>query len=228
MTLSFYSLFASFPLPIILALLINASPGLRFKKIVQTVSYIPHFISTVVIVGMLMQIFNPRVGAIGAIYQLITKKILNDLFASPGAFPHIYVWSGIWQNIGWNSIIYIAALSNVDAELHSAAQIDGASIFQRVVHIDFPAVLPTATIMLILATGNIMNIGFEKVFLMQNSLNISRSEVISTYVYKVGLTMGAGDFSFATGIGLLNSVINFVLLIIVNFTSKKLEGTYLW
>jgi putative aldouronate transport system permease protein len=227
-TLSFYGLFVSFPLPIILALILNAFPWAGYKKLVQTVSYIPHFISTVVIVGMLMQIFNPRTGAIGAIYQLLTGRIMKDLFASPDAFPHIYVWSGIWQGIGWSSIIYIAALSGVDEEQHSAAQIDGASVFQRVIHIDFPAILPTATIMLILAAGNIMNVGFEKVYLMQNSLNTSRSEVISTYVYKIGMTIGSGDFSFATAIGLFNSIINFLLLVMVNFLSKKLSDTYLW
>jgi len=227
-TLSFYGLFVSFPLPIMLALLLNAFPWERYKKLVQTVSYIPHFISTVVIVGMIMQVFNPRTGAIGAIYQLITGQVMRDLLASPGAFPHFYVWSGIWQEIGWNSIVYIAALSGVDAELHSAAQIDGASAFQRVLYIDFPAILPTATIMLILAAGKIMNVGFEKVFLMQNSLNIARSEVISTYVYKVGMTIGTGDFSFATAIGLFDSVINFLLLVTVNFLSKKLSDNYLW
>jgi len=228
LTLSFYGLFVSFPLPIILALILNAFPWIRYKKLVQTVSYVPHFISTVVIVGMLMQIFNPRNGAIGAIYQLFTGKIMNDLFANPNVFPHIYVWSGIWQSIGWSSIIYIAALSNVDEEQHSAAQIDGASVFQRIIHIDFPAILPTATIMLILATGNIMNVGFEKVYLMQNSLNISKSEVISTYVYKIGMTIGIGDFSFATTIDLFNSIINFFLLVTVNFLSKKLSDIYLW
>lgn len=226
--LSIYGLIVSFPLPIILALLLNSFPGLRFKKLVQTVSYIPHFISTVVIVGMLLQIFNPRTGAIGNIYSLATGEMMTDLFAKPTAFPHLYVWSGIWQGIGWSSIIYIAALSGVDMELHEAAQIDGASRFQRVIHIDFPLLLPTATIMLILSAGRIMSVGFEKVFLMQNSLNISRSEVISTYVYKVGMVIGTGDYSFATAIGLFNSVVNLCLLVLVNTVSKKLSETSLW
>ncbi len=226
--LSIYGLLVSFPLPIILALVLNSFPGVRFKKTVQTVSYIPHFISTVVIVGMLMQLFNPRTGAIGNIYTHLTGNVMKDLFAEPSAFPHLYVWSGIWQSIGWSSIIYIAALSNVDTELHEAAQIDGASRFRRVLHIDLPSILPTTTIMLILSAGKVMSVGFEKVFLMQNSLNISASEVISTYVYKVGMVIGTGDYSFATAIGLFNSVINFILLIIVNFISKKVSETSLW
>lgn len=227
-SISFYSLIASFPLPIIFALILNSFPKLRYKKLVQTVSYMPHFISTVVIVGMLMQLFNPRTGAVGALYLFFTKTMVPDAFANPNNFSHLYVWSGIWQSIGWSSIIYIAALAGVDEELHEAAQIDGASRVQRVFHIDFPSILPTATIMLILAAGNIMNVGFEKVFLMQNSLNISKSEVISTYVYKVGLTIGTGDFSFATAIGLFNSLINFLLLVTVNFASNRLSSTSLW
>lgn len=227
-SVSFYSLIASFPLPIIFALILNSYSGKRYKKLVQTVSYMPHFISTVVIVGMLVQLFNPRTGAVGALYTFFTRDVIADLLANPRAFIHMYVWSGVWQSIGWNSIIYIAALSSVDEELHEAAQIDGATRLQRVIYIDFPSILPTATIMLILAAGNIMNVGFEKVFLMQNSLNISKSEVISTYVYKVGLTIGSGDFSFATAIGLFNSLINFILLIVVNFISNKLGNNSLW
>lgn len=227
-SLSLYSLLISFPLPILFALLLNSFVGLRFKKLVQTVSYMPHFISTVVIVGLLVQIFNPRTGGFGALYTSLTNAIMPDAFANPNAFPHLYVWSGIWQGIGWSSIIYIAALSSVDEHLHEAAQIDGASRLQRVRHIDFPSILPTATIMLILAVGHIMDVGFEKVFLMQNELNLGKSEVISTYVYKVGLTIGSGDFSFATAIGLFNSLINFTLLILVNFAAKKLNNTSLW
>lgn len=227
-SVSFYSLLASFPLPIIFALILNSYTSQKYKKLVQTISYMPHFISTVVIVGMLIQIFNPRTGAVGALYLFFTKSMISDAFGNPSAFQHLYVWSGIWQSIGWSSIIYIAALAGVDEELHEAAQIDGASRFQRVLNIDFPSILPTATIMLILAAGNIMNVGFEKVFLMQNSLNVSKSEVISTYVYKVGLTIGSGDFSFATAIGLFNSLINFLLLITVNFAANKLSSTSLW
>lgn len=227
-TLSLYSLIASFPIPIILALVLNSFPKERYKKIVQTVSYMPHFISTVVIVGMLMQLFNPRMGAVGNIFSTLTGTYMQDLFGKPDAFPHLYVWSGIWQSMGWSSIIYLAALSGVDTELHEAAEVDGATRVQRILHIDLPSILPTATILLIMSAGSIMSVGFEKVFLMQNSLNISRSEVISTYVYKVGLTIGSGDFSFATAIGLFNSIVNLVMLIIVNSTTKKLGETSLW
>lgn len=229
LTLALYGMLAGFFLPILLALLLNSFSNKKFAKVVQTVSYMPHFISTVVIVGMLTQMFNPRTGAFGVLAKLFTGQMTSvDLLAMPDAFPHMYVWSGIWQGIGWSSIIYIAALSSVDDELHEAAQIDGASRWQRVLHIDFPSILPTATIMLILDAGGIMNVGFEKVYLMQNALNISRSEVISTYVYKVGMQIAGGDFAFATAIGLFNSVINFILLVFVNSITKKLSSTSLW
>lgn len=227
-TLSFYSLLAGFPIPILFALLVNAFPGRRTKKLVQTVSYMPHFISTVVVVGMIVQILNPRTGAFGAIYTALTGEVMRDVLANPHAFPHIYVWSGIWQGMGWSSIIYIAALAGVDPELHEAAQIDGASRLQRIFHVDFPAILPTTVIMLILSAGNIMNVGFEKVYLMQNNMNQSASEVISTYVYKVGMSIGTGDFAFATAIGLFNSLINFALLVTVNTISKRVSGNSLW
>ena len=226
--LAVYSLVASFPLPILFALLLNAFPRQRYKKVVQSVSYMPYFISTVVMVGMLVQLFNPRAGAFGVIYQMLTGNMMPDLLAKAGNFPPMYVWSGVWQNLGWNSIIYVAALSSVDAELHEAAQIDGASRFQRVLYIDYPSILPTAIIMLILAAGQVMNIGFEKVYLMQNKLNLQTSEVISTYVYRVGMVLGTGDFSFATAIGLFNSLINFTLLLIVNWIAGKVSQTSLW
>ena len=227
LSVSLYSLIASFPLPIILALILHSFPGTRYTTVFPTVLYLPHFISVVVMIGMIMQLFNPLSGVFGLAYQAVTGSIMPDIFANPGAFSHIYVWSGIWQGLGWGSIIYMAALSGVDMELHESAQIDGASRFQRVLHIDLPAILPTASIMLIMNAGGIMNIGFEKVLLLQNDLNRSRSEVISTYVYKVGL-MSGGDFSYATAVGLFNSVINFALLIIVNYVTKRLGETSLW
>ncbi len=227
LSVSLYSLLAGFPLPIILALILHSFPGKRYTKVVQTVLYMPHFISVVVMVGMIMQMFNPLSGVFGQAYQAVFGEMMPDIFSKPGAFGHIYVWSGIWQGLGWNSIIYMAALSGVDMELHESAQIDGASRFQRVLHIDLPAILPTACILLIMNAGSIMNVGFEKVLLLQNDLNRSRSEVISTYVYKVGL-MSGGDFSYATAVGLFNSVVNFALLLIVNYASKKLGETSLW
>lgn len=228
LTLSFYGLFAGFPLPIILALMLNSLKSERFKKFTQTVTYLPYFISLVVMVGILTQMMNPRVGLIANLSGILGTQTPADLMANPKAFPHIYVWSGVWQSMGYNSIIYIAALSGVDPELHEAAQVDGASRFQRVLHVDLPTILPTAAIILILNAGQIMNIGFDKTFLMQNSLNLSASEVISTYVYKVGIASSTSDFSYATAIGLFNSTINMILIVSVNFINKKLGSNSLF
>lgn len=226
--ISLYSLIAGFPIPIILALCLNAMRSVRFCKTVQFIIYIPHFISTVVLVGMLLQLFNSRIGIYGILAEALTGSQPGDLFAKSSSFIHLYVWSGVWQNMGWNTIIYTAALSNVNTELHEAAQIDGASRFSRVIHIDFPTILPTAVIMLILSSGNIMTVGFEKVYLMQNKLNLSTSEVISTYVYKVGLTQGSSDYSYASAIGLFNSLVNMLLLVLVNASARKFSDSSLW
>ena len=225
LTLSFYSLLAGFPIPIIFALLLNALPMRRYQKVIQTVTYIPHFISTVVMVGLIFQILNNRTGLYGALMLFITSRIPPDILGIGSNFIHIYVWSGIWQGTGYASIIYFAALSNVDPTLHEAALVDGATRYQRVLYVDIPTILPTASIMLILSVGSIMNVAFEKTLLMQNPLNINFSEVISTYVYKVGLASGANDFSTSSAIGMFNSVINFMLLIFANWGSKKLSGS---
>ena len=225
LTISLYSLFASFPLPIIFALLLNAFPLKRYSKLIQTVTYIPHFISTVIMVGLITQLLSNRTGIYGSLYTMFTGELAPNILASGPAFKHIYVWSGIWQNTGYNAIIYIAALAGVDQSLHEAAMIEGASRLQRIRYIDFPSILPTATIMLILAAGNIMNVGYEKVLLMQNDLNLNYSEIISTYVYKVGLASGITDFSLSAAISMFNSVINFILLILVNKISKKISGS---
>ena len=226
LTLSAYSIFAGFPVPILFALLLNVMRGRAFKKTVQMVTYAPHFISTTVLVGMIMALFSSRTGMYGALHFAITGTYPADIFGKVNAFSHLYVWSGIWQNMGWGAIIYIAALSGVDMQLHEAAQIDGASRFKRVIHIDLPCILPTAAIMLIMRAGSVMSIGFEKVYLMQNSVNLSASEIISTYVYKVGLQ--DSDFSYSTAIGLFNSVINLALLMVVNTITKKLSDTSLF
>ena len=225
LTLSFYSLLIGFPIPIIFALLLNALPMRRYQKMIQTVTYIPHFISTVVMVGLIFQVLNNRIGLYGALMLLLTNKMPIDILGIGSNFKHIYVWSGVWQGTGYASIIYFAALSNVDPTLHEAALVDGATRFQRLLHVDIPTILPTASIMLILAVGGIMNVAFEKTLLMQNSLNLNFSEVISTYVYKVGLASGANDYSFSAAIGMFNSVINFMLLILANWGSKKLSGS---
>ena len=226
--ISVYYLLAEFPIPITLALLLNVMLHKRLRKTIQTVIYLPHFISTVVIVGMLFQLFNNRIGVYGVFMRALTGVAPGDPFATASTFPHMYVWSGIWQHMGWSTIIYTAALSGVDMELHEAAQIDGASRFTRLRYIDFPCILPTAIILLILSSGDILSVGFEKAYLMQNNLNLARSEVISTYVYKVGMTAGASDFSYASAIDLFNAVISLILLTIVNFAAKRISSVSLW
>jgi putative aldouronate transport system permease protein len=227
--LSFYSIFAGFPFPILFALVLNTITRVRFKKIVQTVTYMPHFISVIVIVGMMMQIFHPTIGVYGVFAKALTGAAPEDLFAKPAAFPHLYIWSGIWQGFGWGSIIYLATLTAVSIELYEAAEMDGASRFQRILHIDLPALAPTIIIMLIMRMGRVMSIGFEKIYLMQNDLNLRTSEVISTYVYKQGLGSGvSSDYAYATAIGLFNSVINFILISAVNWLANRVSSVSLW
>lgn len=227
--LSVYHLYASFPLSVIFALALNLVRNKFYKKTVQTITYMTHFISTVVLVGMMMQFFNTRIGIFPRIMQSLGFEVF-DVFGSPTAFPHLYVWSDVWKNMGWGSIIYLSALSSVDPELHEAAIIDGASRAKRVWYIDVPSILPTIIVMLILNMGKIMSIGFEKVYMMQNDLNIRASEIISTYTYKVGLgsDFGVSDFSYGTAISLFNSVINITLLCTVNAISKRVSETSLW
>lgn len=227
--LSAYTIIASFPIPICFALLINSLRGERFRKIAQTIVTLPHFISTVVMVGIVFQIFNPRTGLYGIIGEYLTGSYPQDIMGSPSAFRHLYVWSGVWQGFGWGSIVYTAALSSVDPMYHEAAQIDGATRFQRIIHIDLPTILPTIITMLILRMGSVMGIGFEKVYLMQNDLNKPASDVIATYVYSVGLAGdGATDFSYATAIGLFNSVVNLIMITTVNKIARKVGETSLW
>lgn len=226
--LSFYSMIISFPLSIMMALAINLVRNTRFKKFVQTISYMPHFISVVVLVGMMSQLLSPTVGIYGYIYRLIYGSgYPNNILSNASVFRHLYVWSDIWQNLGWNTIIYIAALSSVDQQLHEAAQLDGASRLKRVFYIDLPTILPTAAIMLILNAGSIMSVGFEKVYLMQNNANLSTAEIISTYIYKVGMDGGTTQFSYSTAIGLFNSVVNCCMLLIFNKLANKIgDGDY--
>ncbi len=227
--LSAYSIIIGFPIPIAVALAMNCLGSQKLKNVSQTIITLPHFISTVVLVGMMFQIFSARNGLYGNAILAITGAYPDDPFSVPGNFRHFYIWSGVWQGFGWSSIIYLASLSAVDPCLHEAATIDGASRFKRVIHIDFPTILPTVIIMLILRMGSIMSIGFEKVFLMQNSVNLTASEVISTYVYKMGLAAGgATDFSYSTAIGFFNSVVNMVLIVTVNAISRKISESSLW
>ncbi len=230
--LSFYSIIAGFPFPILFALALNTVNRKRFKKGVQTISYLPHFISTVVLVGIIKQVFHPTVGLLGYFSSLFGLGTPADLFASATAFPHLYVWSGVWQGFGWSSVIYLANLTSVSPELHEAAQIDGATRFQRVIHIDFPALVPTIVIMLILRTGSIMTIGFEKDYLMQTDLNLRSSEIISTYVYKMSLGAGSlgsrADYSYAAAVDLFNAIVNLMLISLVNGISKRVGENSLW
>ena len=227
--LSVYHLYASFPLSVIFALALNLVRNKFYKRTVQTITYLTHFISTVVLVGMMMQFFNTRIGIFPRIVQALGGE-MGDIFGSPTAFPHLYVWSDVWKNMGWGSIIYLSALSAVDPELHEAAIIDGASRAKRVWYIDVPTILPTIITMLILNLGKIMSIGFEKVYLMQNDLNIRASEIISTYTYKVGLgsDFGVSDFSYGAAIALFNSTINIIMLCSVNAISRRVSETSLW
>lgn len=217
LTLRFFTLLFGFPVPIVLALMLNEIKNKKFKKTVQTVTYAPYFISTIVMVSMIFQFLNPRFGIINKIIELFGGEPIRFM-TQPGWFAIIYVSSGIWQTAGWASIIYLAALSGVDPQLHEAALMDGCNKLQRIWYVNIPWILPTILTLLILNIGIIMNMGFEKIFLMQNALNLEASEVIVTYVYKAGLI--GGRFDFSTAIGLLNSVINCILLFTVNQISK--------
>ncbi len=223
--LSAYSLVAGFFIPIILALMLNSFRHRRYRKVIQTVTYAPNFISTVVMCGMLLLFLSPSVGVVNKMLQAFGLETVNFM-GEVRLWRHIYVWSGVWQGMGWSSIIYFAALSSVSPELHEAAIVDGATKFQIIRHIDIPSIIPTATILLILSCGSILSIGFEKVFLLQNDLNLGVSEVISTYTYKVGLI--DNNISYSSAIGLFNSVVNAVLLISVNWVSRKVSDTSLW
>jgi putative aldouronate transport system permease protein len=223
--LSVYSLVAGFPMPILLALMLNETTSLKFKKTVQMVTYAPYFISTVVMVSIIMQFLDPRIGFANRVIVLLGGQARNFMGVER-LFQSIYVWSGIWQSTGYAAIIYIAALSGIDPTLYEAAYIDGASRLQKVIHIDLPGILPTVVILLILSIGNIMNVGFEKVFLMQNPLNLGTSEIIATYVYKLGIL--SAQFSFGTAVGLFNSVVNLVLIVSVNQIARRIGETSLW
>lgn len=225
LVLSLYSLVVGFPLPIVFALTLNEVKVGRFKKMVQTVSYAPHFISIVVMVSMVTMFLNKNSGIINKFIVLLGGEA-NDFMTKADLFPTIYVVSGIWQSLGWSSVIYLSALSGIDPGLHEAAMIDGASRLQRIWHINLTGILPTVTIMLILQVGNLMTVGFEKAFLMQNPLNLETSEIISTFVYKMGLQYR--QYSYSTAIGLFNSVINLVLLLTVNKLADRLSETSLW
>jgi len=223
--LSAYVVLASFPIPIILALALNEVRLKYFRNTVQMVTYAPYFISTVVVVSMTILFLSPRVGLAAHVTQFFGLGTI-DFLSDPDYFRHIYVLSDIWQTMGYSAVIYLAALAGIDPTLYEAARVDGASRLQKILHVDIPGLMPTAMIVLVLGVGNVMAIGFEKAFLFQNSLNISQSEIIPTYTYKVGLL--SADFSQAAAIGLFNGAINLVLLLAVNALVKRLTGNGLW
>ncbi|GAA2273675.1 ABC transporter permease subunit [Glycomyces scopariae] len=219
------TLVAGFVAPIALALMVNQVLGRRRKKFLQTATYLPHFISIVVIVGMLQVFLSPTSGLITRVVGLFGVDGANFL-GSADAFVPVYVVSDVWQHAGWNSIIYLAALAGVDPQLYEAAKIDGAGRFSIIRHVDVPALVPTMIVLLVLNMGNVLNTGFEKIFLMQNPLNLGVSEVIATYVYKIGIL--SNQFSYATAIGLFNTLINFAFLVVANQIAKRVSNTSLW
>lgn len=225
LTLSLLSLIFSFPAPIIIAIMLNQMLGKRYKKFIQTVIYAPHFISTVVLVGMLHVFLSPNSGIVNHIITWLGGEPILFM-ANEGWFRPLYILSGIWQETGFSTIIYLAALAGVNPELHEAATMDGASKWKRVWNVDIPSILPTIVILLILALGNIMSIGFEKAFLMQSDLNYATSNIIPTYVYEMGIQKA--QYSFSTAVGLFNSMINIVLIVTVNRIAKKMTETSLW
>jgi putative aldouronate transport system permease protein len=217
--LSLLTLLISFPVPIIFALLLNQIKGAKTKKLIQTISYAPYFISTVVVVSILSVILSPGSGFVNTIITWFSGGDPVLFMTRPEYFRPVYIISNIWQSMGFNAIIYIAALTGISPEIYEAAIVDGTNKIQRIIHIDIPSIMPTAIIMFTLAVGSIMTIGYEKVYLMQNGMNTVVSEIISTYVYKTGLQ--SAQYSFATAVGLFNSAVNFIILILCNSIAKR-------
>ena len=225
LSINFYSLLVGFPIPIVFALMLNELKSPKFKKITQNITYLPHFLSTVVVVSIIQMLLQPNVGVVNALMRQFGLPT-RDFLIESGLFQHVYVWSGIWTHLGWDAIIYIAALSAVDPTLYEAATIDGASRLQKMRHVSIPAISMTIVIMLILRCGNIMNIGSEKILLMQNSLNMEKSDVISTFVYRSGIL--EAEYSFSSAIGLFNSICNSLLLVGANLIARKMGEARLW
>ncbi|HML47616.1 MAG TPA: ABC transporter permease subunit [Clostridia bacterium] len=223
--ISLYALVAGFPIPILLAIIVNECASKRLQRSVQMVTFAPHFISTVVMANIVLMFLAVRGGLVNNILAAL-GGIRVDFMAKPEYFKTIYVWSGIWQGMGYDSVIFIAALSGIDPALYEAATVDGASKFRKILHIDLPGIAPTIIILLIMQCGRIMNVGSEKVLLLQNGLNMPASDIISTYVYRIGLEQV--QYSFSTAVGMFNSVINAVLLVAVNQVARRISETSLW
>jgi putative aldouronate transport system permease protein len=224
-SINLFSLLIAFPIPILLALLVNELRNRKFSKLLQNITYIPHFISVVVIVGILQAMLSPTAGPINMLIEMLGGAPIRFM-ESAGWFKPIYIGSNIWQSMGWQSIIYIAALSGVNPQLYEAAKMDGASRLRRIWHVSLPGIVPVIVILLILDVGHFMNVGFEKILLMQNNLNLESSDVISTFVYTTGILKG--EYSYTAAIGLFNSVINLMLLLLVNRFARKTSETSLW
>lgn len=220
-----YLLLVGFPIPILLALMLNEVRSKFYKRFVQTVTYAPHFLSTVVVVGMLSIFLSPSSGIVNNAIRLFGGEPISFM-TEPAWFKTMYVFSDVWQQMGWSSIIYIAALAAIDPQLHEAATVDGASRLQRIRHINLPGIMPTIVILLILSVGSLLGVGFEKIFLMQNDINMKSSDVIATYVYRSGIQ--DAQYSFSAAVGLFNSVINFIMLVAVNFIARRAGGSSLW
>jgi putative aldouronate transport system permease protein len=223
--ISLYHLVVSFPIPILLALGLNEVRGARFKLTVQMITYAPYFISTVIMVSIIVLFLNPTQGVVNHAIQKLGLQPF-DFLGDPNMFRSVYVFSDVWQTAGYSAVIYLAALAGIDPSLYEAAKVDGASRLQKIWNVDLPGILPTIVIILILNVGSVMALGFEKVYLLQNPLNIPTSEIIATYVYKVGLLNA--NYSFATAVGLFNSVINLILLVLVNSIAKRVSNNSLW
>lgn len=225
LALSLYSFVAGFPMPILLALALNECPSRIFKKTVQSITYAPYFLSTVVVVSIMTQFFHTRTGLVNNVIVGLGGSARNFM-GETQSFRHLYVWSGVWKSAGYSAVLYLASLSSVDASLHEAAILDGANKVQRVIHVDLPSILPTVVISMILSLGSLMSLGYEKAYLMQNDLNMSVSEILSTYVYKRGLQ--DIQYSYSTALGLFNSLCNLLLICLANFIARKVGETSLW
>ncbi|MBR4235247.1 MAG: sugar ABC transporter permease [Clostridia bacterium] len=226
--LSLYSLLVGIPAPIILALMFQEVRRKKLRSVLQAISYAPNFFSTVVACGMIVMFLAPNTGVIPVLMEALGLNMSTSILTNKDAFRHIYVWSGIWQNVGWSSLIYTAAISGIPTDQYEAAAIEGASHLQQIIHITLPNLAPTITILSILAMGGVMSVGYEKVYLLQNDLNLETSEVISTYVFKTGLLNKKPRYSFSAMVGLFNSVVNLFLLSSVNMLSRRISETSLW
>lgn len=225
LTLSLYSIAAGFPIPILFALLLNEIPHRGFQRVTQTVTYMPHFISSVVVCGLMLQFCGSN-GILTRVLAALGLTPQTNLFTVPSLFQPLYIGMNVWKNMGWDSIIFFAALTSVDSELHEAAQIDGAGRWRRMLHVTLPAIMPTVVILLIMRIGNLMSLGWDQIILLYNERVYETADVISTYVYRMGLTKF--EYSFGSAVGLLNSVINVILLMGANALSRKVNETSLW